>query len=134
MTSNEKATTVRERVAREAKRLAALVVYLAVILGGFRIYRLLARDEPLSSFVFGYGLLEALVLAKVLMVGDLLHLGERWGQRHAEGPLIIPTLQKTLLFSLLVLVFTLLEHVVGGLIHHENPAEALRLVVRQPVG
>ena len=55
--------------------------------------------------------IEALILAKVIMIGAVLRLG-----RGLEGkPLIYPTLYKTVVFTLFVGVFTALEYAVKGL-------------------
>jgi hypothetical protein len=56
---------------------------------------------------------EAAVLAKVIMVGDILRLA-----RGVENkPSIFPTLYKAVMFSVWVGVFSVLEHTVGGVNH-----------------
>jgi hypothetical protein len=52
-----------------------------------------------------------LILAKVIMIGDVAHLGRGLEQK----PLIYPTLYKTVVFSLFVGVFTIVEHTIKGL-------------------
>jgi hypothetical protein len=56
-------------------------------------------------------LIEALILAKVIMIGDVVRLGR--GLEHK--PLIVPTLYKTVVFTLFVGAFTVLEHAIRGL-------------------
>jgi hypothetical protein len=55
--------------------------------------------------------IEALILAKVIMIGAVLRLGRGLEQK----PLIYPTLYKTVVFTLFVGVFTVLEHAIKGL-------------------
>ena len=55
-----------------------------------------------------FAVIEALILAKVIMIGDVVRLGRGLEQK----PLIFPTLYKTLVFTLFVAVFTVLEHVI----------------------
>lgn len=57
-----------------------------------------------------------LVQGKVVLIGEIFHLGDRFHGR----PLIVPTLYKTLLFSILVLAFAVLEHFLKGFMHEEN--------------
>jgi hypothetical protein len=56
--------------------------------------------------------IEALILAKVIMIGAVLRLGR--GLEHK--PLIYPTLYKTVVFTLFCVVFTVLEHAIKGLL------------------
>ncbi len=56
-------------------------------------------------------MIEALILAKVIMIGAVFRLGRGLEQK----PLIYPTLYKTVVFTLFVGVFTLVEHVIKGL-------------------
>jgi hypothetical protein len=56
-------------------------------------------------------LIEALVLAKFVMVGDVLRIDRRL----EEKPLIFSTLLKTVVFSIFVGIFTLIEYTIKGL-------------------
>ena len=97
-------------------------VYLAFFLVAFTWYRRLILAEyaiPYSDYWMP--LVEAAVLAKVIMVGDLMRLGQ--GLRRT--PLLVPTLYRTVVFSALVGVFSVLEHTVSGLLHGKGLAEGL---------
>jgi hypothetical protein len=56
-------------------------------------------------------LIEALVLAKVIMIGSVFRLGRGLERK----PLIYPTLYKTVVFTLFVGLFALGEHALKGL-------------------
>jgi len=60
-------------------------------------------------------LLEALILAKVILIGRALGLGRRFEER----PLIVSVLFKSVIFGAFVAVFSVIEHVIDGLAHHE---------------
>jgi ABC-type transport system involved in cytochrome c biogenesis permease subunit len=75
----------------------------------------------IDYFRFGYGLLEALILTKMVILGRFLRLGEGFRDR----PRIVPTLYKTLCFSLLVMLFAVLESVTADLWHGKSVALAL---------
>ncbi|MGD0624607.1 MAG: hypothetical protein ABSB32_07795 [Thermodesulfobacteriota bacterium] len=88
------------------------VVYLTLMFAAFTQYRrfvLAAHDITYTNY--WVAVIEALILAKVVMIGDVLRLGRRLEQK----PLIYSTLLKTLVFSLFVGIFTIVEHTIKGL-------------------
>ena len=87
------------------------VIYLALVFAAFTHYRrLILADVGLVYTNYGVALIEALIFAKVIMIGDVLRLGRMLENK----PLILPTLIKTVLFTIFVGLFTLLEHAVQG--------------------
>lgn len=98
------------------------VVYLACFFGAFIWYRrFILAEYQISYLHYGVGLIEALVLAKVILIGDFMHLGRGL----EEKPLILPTLYKTVVFTLFVGGFGLLEHTIHGLLHGKGLAGGL---------
>jgi hypothetical protein len=88
--------------------------YLAFFLIAFIWYRRLILAEYQVQYTnYWFPLIEAAVLAKVIMVGDFLRLGRGLEQK----PLILPTLYRTVMFSVWVGMFSLLEGTVRGLLH-----------------
>jgi hypothetical protein len=88
--------------------------YLAFFLVAFMWYRRLILAEYQVHYTdYWVPLIEAAVLAKVIMVGDLLRLGRKMENK----PLIVSALFRTLMFSLWVAIFNLLEQTVRGLLH-----------------
>ena len=88
------------------------VIYLTLVFAAFTVYRriiLAAHDVTYTNY--WVAVIEALVLAKVVMIGDVLHLGRRLEHK----PLIYSTLLKTIVFTIFVGAFTLIEHVIKGL-------------------
>ena len=80
------------------------VIYLALVFAAFTQYRriiLAAYDITYTNYWIA--VIEALILAKVIMIGAVFRLGR--GLEHK--PLIYPTLYKTVVFTLFVAVFTL---------------------------
>jgi hypothetical protein len=101
-------------------------IYLAVFLGLFTWYRRLILAEYQISYVnYGVTLIEALVLAKVIMIGDVLRLGRGF----EEKPLIFPTIYKTVVFSVWVWLFNVVEHTVRGLLRGEGLAGGIEEIV-----
>ena len=92
-------------------------VYLAFFLVAFAWYRrLILAEYDILYLSYWVPLVEAAILAKVIMVGDLL----RFGRGLERKPLLLPTLFRTVLFSVYVGVFSVLERTVRGLLHGEG--------------
>jgi hypothetical protein len=113
-------------VKRRQKVVGAMVdyyldfIYLAFFLVSFGWYRrLILAEYDILYLNYWVPLIEAAVLAKVIMIGDTLRFGRGW-ERH---PLLIPTLLRTVLFSLYVVIFSIGERTVSGLLHGKGLAE-----------
>jgi hypothetical protein len=66
------------RLAGEREALLVTFAYVAAVIVAFVIYRRLILDEYQIPYLqYGYGLVEALVLAKAVMLGKALGLGRR---------------------------------------------------------
>jgi hypothetical protein len=114
--------SLAHKAAEEFKAMLALAGYLYVGLGALLLERTaLLHAEGVSYVAWGGAAVKALVLAKFMLLGHALHLGERY--RHK--PLIWPTLHMGLMFLILLLVLTTLEETVVGLITHRSFPESL---------
>jgi hypothetical protein len=110
----------KHKLAHELRKLVTIFVYLALFFLCFRVYsRLILAEYRVNYFVYGLTLLKSLALAKVILTGEVLRLGERFRDR----PLIVPTFYKTVLFSAFALTFEVLEHLILGWVHGKDPAE-----------
>jgi hypothetical protein len=77
---------------------------------------LLLAEYQIEYTNYWFPLIKAAVLAKVIVVGDLFRLGRGLGDK----PLIVPTLYRTMVFSVWVGVFSLLEATVRGLLRGQG--------------
>jgi hypothetical protein len=115
---------VKQRLEREMKEYLVIAAYLAAFFVSFTTYRKLVLAEyHVGYFAYGWALMEAMILAKVILIGQFLHLGDRF----RDSPLIVSTLWKSLVFGLLVAVFVVLEHVASALLHHRPVAIEFQL-------
>ena len=106
-----------QRFLVETRKFALVAAYLFFFFGAFNNYRrLILREYDIEYFQYGISLIEALILGKVVLLGEIFHLGDRFRGK----PLIVPTLYRTFSFSLLVLAFAVVEHFVKGFIHGQN--------------
>lgn len=78
----------------------------------------------ISYFNYGFALLNALVVAKVILIGEYMHLGKK----HESKPLLYSAIYKAFVFGLLVFAFHVVEELIKRLIHGESMAVASREV------
>lgn len=111
---------LKRRVVDELEKYLVVAVFLAFFFGSVTTYRRLVLAEYNIGYLeYGWGLVKALILAKVILIGEIFHLGKRF-----EGRRVIwAILGKTLLFGLLILAFAVCEHVISVLIHHRGMRE-----------
>jgi hypothetical protein len=108
----------RRKFGRELRSLVAVFLFLALFFSAFVTYRMLLLNRfELWYYNYGIALVSALVLSKVIWLGELAHLGRR-----QEGkPLIVSALYKSLLFGLLAAAFHILEEGIKHLVFPKSP-------------
>jgi hypothetical protein len=118
----------KHRLAHEMLEYSINFFYLAFFFGAFTWYRrLILAEYQITYLHYGVAIIEALILAKVVLLGDAVHLG-----REFEGkPLIFPTLYKAVLFSLFVGAFAIGEHSIEGWLHGKGFAGGFREIVNE---
>ncbi|MGC1907806.1 MAG: hypothetical protein WA715_28555 [Candidatus Acidiferrum sp.] len=108
---------LKQRAYRELKEFLVIAVYLWVVFGVLIVHTSLVLGEHHIDFKYhGLALINALALAKVMLVAKDMHLGERLN----EAPLIYPTLLKSALFTVVLACFKMLEEVGIGLYRRES--------------
>jgi hypothetical protein len=123
---DEKKCRLKQKVIHEMNELLVIFLYLALFFCAFTTYRMLVMKEMgLSYFHYGFALIKALVLAKVILLGKYVRLVKVFDNR----PLIIPTFYKVILFSLFALAFEILEHAIGGVLHGKGMTEGFQEII-----
>jgi hypothetical protein len=122
-TENAQAATLKQKAMHELVQLVAIFLYLAFFFCALATYSmLLLKEFRVSYFTYGFALINALVIAKVILIGEYAHLGKK----HEAKPLLLAAIYKALLFTLLVFAFHVIEELIRLLIHRGNMATALR--------
>ena len=112
-----KAPSLKQRALEELKAYWFITLYLWLFLGCFTVYRrLILAESGVAYLNYGVALIEALVIAKVVLIGRIFGFTRRFEDR----PLIVPVLYKSAVFALLVLLFGVLEHLVVGWFHKQG--------------
>ncbi len=110
----------KQKIVHELYLFFIYAAFLTLFFCSLSTYRRLILGEYSISYLhYGYGLVQGLVLSKIILIGEVLKLGEKY----AHKSLIIPTLYKTVIFTFFALAFIVLEHFVTGYIHGLNSAK-----------
>ena len=103
---------LKKKIVHEVVEYWIIVLYLAIFFAAFTQYRrLLLTAYDITYTNYWVAAIKALVLGKVIMIGEVLRIGRGLEQK----PLIFPALYKTLVFTLFLAIFTVLENVIKGL-------------------
>jgi hypothetical protein len=112
--AKKKKTEWKQKIIHEMKEYYINVIYLAFFFGLFTNYRrLILAQYHISYLNYGESIIEALVLGKVIMIGNILRLDKSFQQR----PLIFPTIFRAFVFSVWVALYKVIEQTVIGLVH-----------------
>lgn len=139
---HEPSRSLRGRAVAEAKHYLAFASYLIVVFGtlilfSINIYARIDQDIPHyhSYHFYALALLNALVLAKFLLIAEDAKLGSfGLGRRIERRPLIYVILYRALLFTAVLVAAYGLEEVLVGAWHGRAPGDVLREVGGGPRG
>lgn len=119
---------LKGRVKHELVQYVSVAVFLFFFFGSLTTYRRLVLAEyHIGYFAYGWALVKALILAKVILIGEIFHLGKRFERRR----MIWSILGKTLVFGLFIAAFAVCEHLISALIHRETFQDEFRLTREQ---
>jgi hypothetical protein len=92
-------------------------IYMAIIFSSVILYRrlVLAQHGIIVEDYF-IGVVKAFVIAKVVMIGAFLKISHKFERK----PLLIPIVYKAFLFTIMVMLFDIVEEFIRGLIHYQD--------------
>jgi hypothetical protein len=113
---------LKQKVKHEFEELVILTGYLAFFFCALATYSMLLLDRfHISYFAYGTALINALIIAKVILIGEAAHAG-----RHFEAKaLVYSALWKAFVFAWLVFAFHLAEEMIRDVMHGANVGAAL---------
>jgi len=115
--SHATSSSFKEKAIEEFKLFWIIAIYLAVMLAAFAWYRRFVLSAAgISYFHYWAAIIEALILAKVILIGEALGLGKRF----ESSKLIWSVIFKSLIFGIFIGIFGVLEHLIEGLIRRES--------------
>jgi hypothetical protein len=108
----------RQKLGRELKEVLLVFLFLALFFSAFTTYRMLLLNQfDLWYYHYGSALISALVLSKVIWLGERAHIG----RRHEGEALIVSALYKALMFGILAAAFHILEEWIKVLVFRKAP-------------
>jgi hypothetical protein len=120
MISDQQKQKAKEKAVTELKRYAIIVIYLWLLFSMFEVHRAMVLRQVGQSSVsvlqIGFAAINALIIGKIILIGEALHVGEGRVQKRP----ISSALFKSAMFALLVLGFEIVEAVIEGLIHGKS--------------
>jgi len=123
---------LKQKALHEAREFVGIALYLFVVFSLFEAYKsVILAEYHLAFALHELALINALALAKVILVAQELHLADRF----RDAPLIYPTLLKSFVFTIVLACFKIAEE--AGLGHDSrdmiimiDPANKKRYALR----
>jgi hypothetical protein len=114
--------STKERMAAELREFTVIAVYLWICFTALAYLKFAILEAHGIAFApFGFAAVKALICAKFVLLGNALHVGERFKAQ----PLVYPVLHKSFVFLILLLVLNVLEEIVSGFLHGRALADTL---------
>jgi len=109
--------TLKQKASHEFKEFLMIALYLWVVFGLLVLHKsVILAEHGISFAAHGFAIINALALAKIMLVARELHLGEQLD----DAPLIYPTLLKSAVFTAVLACFKILEDAALGLYRGES--------------
>lgn len=118
---NERLERLKAGAIDETKKLLGIFLYLWLLLTLFSLHKAFIFNEDVLTYQQGFALVNAIALAKVVLLGQRFRVGDRLRSQ----PLIYPILFKSAVFGVLLIVFHVIEETIVGVLHHKTVAEAI---------
>jgi hypothetical protein len=113
---------VKNRFVHELNEFLSAFIFIAPFVLSFATFRLYVSATPGPAlFVYATALVNALVLAKIVLIEEWV----RMGKRSEDKALMLSTIHKSFFFTLLFLAFHILEGAVHHLWHGQTLASSL---------
>lgn len=121
---SEAKRTLKQKAVHEVSEYLVISLYLFVVFSLLVFHKSVILGERHIDFALhGFALINALALAKVMLVAQELHLADQF----RNAPLIYPTLLKSFVFTIVLACFKIAEDAAIGMFHgrsfHESISE-----------
>jgi hypothetical protein len=118
----QRKVTFKERIFHNFREFVAMFLYLWILFALFTYHEaIVLAKHQIDYKPFGLALVNAFVLAKVMLVAEELRVGTRFRKR---AP-VFPILHKSLLFAIIFICFNMAEEIVFGLWKGKTLAESI---------
>jgi uncharacterized protein (DUF1810 family) len=119
--ANERLLRLKARAIGETRELFGIFIYFWVLLSLFSLHKALVLNEESLIYHQGFALINALALAKVVLVAEFFHIGDKLKDR----PLIYPIMFKSAVFAVILMCFHIIEETLIGLLHDKTLSQSI---------
>jgi hypothetical protein len=120
---NPAGPSLKQKAMHEFRDYVVISLYLAFFFCALVTYTmLLLKGHNDSSLSYAFALINALVIGKVILIGEMTHFGRELEQR----PLYLSAVYRAFMFCLLVLAVHFVEEFIRRIIHGGAPGSVLR--------
>jgi hypothetical protein len=113
---------VKRRAEEELKRFVIMFAYLFVIFALFQLHEyLILRQHDIAYAHYGFAVIQALILAKVMLIGEAMKLGHRLSKQRR----VVVIAYRSAVFALFFLVFKIFEDALIALFKGKNVIESI---------
>jgi hypothetical protein len=110
---HEHKPSLKEKAVFQLKEFFGMFLYLWVLFALFAIHHsIILVEKRINYQAQGFAIINALILAKLMLIGEDLHLGKRF----EDKPLIYSILYKSLVFCVFFIGFHIIEEMAVGVI------------------
>jgi uncharacterized protein (DUF1810 family) len=118
---NERLLRLKTGAIDETRKLFGIFIYLWVLLSLFSLHKALVLNDERLIYHQGFAIINALALAKVVLVAEFFHIGDRLKSR----PLIYPIMLKSAVFAVILMCFHIIEEMLIGLWHGKTLSQSI---------
>ena len=119
--ANERMLRLKRGAIAETRELFGIFIYFWVLLSLFSLHKALVLNDESLIYHQGFALINALALAKVVLVGEYFHVGDKLKNR----PLIYPIMFKAAVFAVLLISFHIIEETLIGVLHGRTLSQSI---------
>ena len=105
----------------ETRKLFQVFLYIWILLSLFSIHKALIFNEDILTYQLGCALINAWALAKVVLIGQRLSLGDRFRGK----PLVYAIMFQATIFAITLLIFYIIEETLIGMWHGKTFVESI---------
>lgn len=114
--------TWKQKLFHEFAEYLVKFIYMALLFSAIILYRrLVLAQHGIYLDDYFIGVVKAFIIAKVVMIGAFLGISHKF----EHFPLVIPIVYKAFLFTLMVMLFDIVEEFIRGLIHYREFLKAI---------
>ncbi len=119
--ANERLLRLKTGAIDETRELFGIFIYFWVLLSLFSLHKALVLNEESLIYHQGFALINALALAKVVLVAEFFHVGDNIKNR----PLIYPIMFKSAVFAVILICFHIIEETIIGVVHDKTLSQSI---------